>query len=109
MAQFLEYNPLRGTWKEYDRDPLTGVEGVTTKQDLQPVVDYCAEARASGVNDKVGDFSHYAVIPAWLQVELMAKGLKFGRQEDTHRLIKEIETNYPRFKVTNLRHHVRGT
>lgn len=107
MAEFFDYNPHTGTWYEHDVHYPDGQGAITIKQDLGPVVDYCTALRNSGANDKFDKFAHYAVIPAWLQVELLKKGIRFGRQEDTHRLIKEIETNYPRFKVTNLKHHVR--
>lgn len=108
MAEFFDYNPRTGTWYEHDVHYPDGEGAITIKQDLQPVLDHCKDMRNSGVNDKAGDFAHYALIPAWLQVDLLKKGIRFGRQEDTGRLIKEIEQNYPRFKVTNLRHHVRS-
>lgn len=107
VAEFLDYNPHTGTWYEHDYDHATDSVVVTTKQDLQPVLDYAKELRNSGKNDKVGDFGHYAIIPAWLQVELLSRGIKFGRASDTHKLLKIINEEFPRFKVTNLTHNVR--
>lgn len=107
MADFLDWNPVTGTWYEHDYDHGTDSVVVTTKQDLQPVLDYCTDLRNSGANDKVGDFAHYAIIPAWLQVELMSRGIRFGRAEDTQKLLRVINEEFPRFKVTNLTHNVR--
>ena len=104
VAEFFDYNPHTGTWYEHEIHHATGEGAITIKQDSEPVLDFCRDARNSGLNDKFEHFGHYAVIPAWLQVELMRKGV----WKDTSKLIKEIETNYPRFKVTNLKHHVRA-
>lgn len=108
MSKFYDFNVSRGTWYEEDYDHTDDKVIITTKQDLQPVLDYAKEERNSGINDKVGDLAHYAVIPAWLEVELRAKGINIYDKNNTPRLVKEIEQNYPKFKCTNLKHAVRG-
>ena len=110
MAKTYDFNPDRGTWYEYEDDPQTGGLLIHTKQDTQPVIDHATRLRNSGVNDKIrkDDFMHYATIPAGVEVELRAKGLNIYNRNNSKRLIKEIETNYPYLKVTNLKHSVKG-
>ena len=107
MAITKEWNPVTGTWYEEDWNPHTGELTVHTKQDVQPVLDYCKSQRNSGVNDKVGDFAHYATIPATVEVQLKQKGISLHDKNCTPRLIREIETNYPYLKTTNLKHAVK--
>ena len=103
MAEFLDYNPTNGCWYEHDQHLDEGA--VTIKQDVQPVLDYANESRNSGINDKHEIFSHYAIIPASVQVEIARKGIPL---HDMGAWVKEIEQNYPHLKVTNMRHHVRS-
>lgn len=106
MAKTFEYNPTRGTYYEIE-DLTNGDIAIHTKQDAQPVLDHAARLRNSNANDKVGDFCHYATIPAGVEVELRAKGLNIYDKNNTKRLVREIETNYPYLKTTNLRHSVK--
>lgn len=105
MAQFLDYNPHKGTALYYEQDGNTLT--THTMQDLQPALDYTKEMRNSGKNDKVGDFNHYAIITPTMELELRNKGINPYRKEYTARLLKEIDENYPHMKVTNLRHRVK--
>ena len=105
MPQFLDYNPERGTKLYYEQDG--SVLRTHTQQDMQPFLDYTKGCRNDGGNDKVGDFNHYAVIPAWVELELRNKGINIYRKEYTARLLKEIDENYPFCKVTNLTHRIK--
>jgi len=107
MSTFQAYNPNTGTWYEEDYDHQTESVVIHTKQDVQPVLDYAKRQRNSGVNDKVGDFSKYAIIPATVQVQLLQKGINIHKGRQTKELIKEIETNFPHLKVTNLKHAIK--
>jgi len=106
MAEFFGWNPERGVWYEVEDDPQTGGIIIHTKQDIQPHLDWAKKQRASGVNDSGGvrdknDIKHYAHIPTHVELELRQKGLNIYDKNNTKRLIREIETNYPLCKVTN--------
>lgn len=107
MSRNREWNPTTGTWYEEEYDHQTDSIIVHTKQDVQPVLDYAKEQRNSGINDKVGDFALYAVIPATVEVQLMQKGINIHDKNNTSRVVKEIETNFPYLKTSNLKHAVR--
>lgn len=108
MSKFLDWNHHRGTWYEYDYDPQEDKAIVSIKQDIQPVVDYAAKLRNSGKNDKAKSFSHYAIIPAHVEVALKQRGINIHNPNQTKELIKVIETEYPHLKVTNLKHGFRN-
>ena len=103
-----EWNPHTGVWYEEEYDHTTDSIIVHTKQDVQPVLDYAKAQRNSGINDKVGDFAHYAIMPATVIVALKQKGIDIHNKNHTKRVIQEIETNYKYLKTTNLKHAVRN-
>ena len=107
MSEFLGFNKDRGTWYQYDYDVTEDKAVVSIMQDVQPVLDYAKEQRNSGINDKVGDFSRYAIIPAHVEVALRQRGLSIYDQSKTKDLIRVIETEYPYLKTTNLRHAIK--
>jgi len=102
-----QWNAHTGTWYEEDYDATTDSIIIHTKQDTQPVLDYAKAQRNSGVNDKVGEFAHYAIIPAIVQVQMRQKGIDINNKRHYPRVFKEIETNYQYLKTTNLKHSVR--
>ena len=108
MSQFFDYNPDRGTWYEYDYHAPEDKHSITIKQDVEPVVQYATDLRNSGMHDKVGDFSRYAIIPAHVEVALRKKGINIYNRHQTKELLREINQNYPHLKVTNLTHNVRS-
>lgn len=106
MAEFFDYNADRGTWYEADFNE-DGSFVITTKQDVQPVIDHATRVRNSGYNDKkLGDFyfQRYAVIPAQVEVELRKKGINIYDKHQTKEVLKAINKDYPYLKTTN-RHH----
>lgn len=107
MSKFLDFNHQRGTWYEYDYDPQTDTAFVSIKQDVQPVLDRAAQERNSGINDKVGDFSKYAIIPAHVEVALRQRGINIYNPNQTKELLKVINSEYPHLKTTNLTHAIR--
>jgi len=107
MPTFLDYNANRGTWYEEDYDHAEDKYIVHIKQDVEPVLDYARDQRNSGLNDKAGDFSKYAVIPAHVEVELRQKGINIYDQDQTKELLREINSNYPYLKLTNLTHAIK--
>lgn len=108
MAKTYEFNTDRGTFYEIEDDPQSGGLFIHTKQDVSPVVEWAKKQRNSGKNDKVNkqDFNHYAIIPAHVELELRQKGINIYKKENTKRLLKEINTNYPHLKVTNMKHSI---
>jgi len=110
MAKFFKQNLIgvnddRGTWYEYE-DTDDGFL-IHTKQDISPVVDWAKKQRQSGKNDQVGEFNHYASIPAHVELELRAKGINIYDKNCTKDLLREINTNYPWLKTTNLHHEIK--
>jgi hypothetical protein len=109
MAKTYEW-AHNGVWYEIEDDPQNpGQLFITPHQNVKPILDYARDRRNSGENDKVGDFNHYAIIPPVVEVELKKKGIDIRDPASTAKIIKEIETNYPHLKVTNLVHDIRGT
>lgn len=107
MSKFIDYNADRGTWYEEDYDHTTDTLIVHTKQDVEPVLDYARDQRNSGLNDKVGDFGKYAVIPASVEVQLRQRGINMYDHRQTKELLKVINEDYPHLKVTNLTHAIK--
>ncbi|MEM8714157.1 MAG: hypothetical protein AAGE92_00025 [Cyanobacteria bacterium P01_G01_bin.4] len=104
MAKFMDYNPLNGVWTETDHSAHAEVMTISRKQDLEGLLEYTKASRNSGINDRVGEFSHYAIIPTTVQVELHKKGIDVGSPHQTKELMREINQNYPHLKMTNLTH-----
>lgn len=107
MSKFLDYNHNRGTWYEYEYDAQEDKGIVSIKQDVEPVLDYAKEQRNSGANDKAGDFSLYAVIPAHVEVALRQRGINIYNDGQTKDLLKVINKEYPHLKTTNLTHAIK--
>lgn len=104
MPQFFDYNAERGTWYEDDWDHGENKFVLHTKQDVAPVLDYAKDQRNSGINDKVGDFCLYAVIPAVAELQMRERGIDFYNKHQTKEVIRFIEQEAPNLKCTNLRH-----
>lgn len=100
----------------FDIDPLTGlveyieeVDGkvhLTYEQDVAGILDYTKALANEGLPE--GNFKGegwlYAVIPAVVQMQLLKKGINVTDQNDTKRVVDEINQNYPWLKTTH-RHH----
>lgn len=105
MAELIGYNAQRGTWYEHEEDGDKVV--VNIKQDVKPVLDLAKEERNSGINDKVGEFSRYAIIPAHVEVALRRRGINIYSNNQTKELLKIINQEYPYLKTTNLNHAIK--
>jgi hypothetical protein len=108
MPRFFDYNPDNGTWIEDETD-ADGNLTFKTWQDVQPILDRTKEKRNSGQVDKgiKRGFWHYATIPPVVEMELRQKGIKIGNPNQTKELLKEINTNYPYLKNTDLTHNIK--
>lgn len=104
--QFFDFDPLTGVTEYYVTDPLTGKIGIHYEQDVEPLIDFCKAM----VNEQVGDKNFkgegwlYAAIPVVVQMELRKKGIDILDENDTPRLLAEINSNYPWLKTSH-RHH----
>lgn len=87
-------------WRDYTFTDDGKVEVIST-QDVESNLLDCNDIRNNEDVSKrqKSEFYRYASIPCiiWEKFE------KMGITKDSKRLLKEIETNYPYFKTTNLR------
>jgi len=108
MSDFFDWNPDRGTWYEHDFDEQTGKTIITTKQDVQPVIDAAKRKRDSGYVDRgiKKGWWHYASIPAHVEIDLKKRGISIYDQNQTNELLKIIDSEYPYLKNTYKKHRV---
>jgi len=105
MPLLFDYDPITKVSQFFDYDPITDKIHITHEQDVSQFLEEAKRARAEApMKGKVETFSHYAIIPPIVEMELAKKGLRLNDKNCTKRLIQEIETNYPGLKVTNKRH-----
>ncbi len=105
MSKFFDYDSVTGV--RYDTEDEEGDDiTVHASQDLQAVVDRATKIRNSGDADLCikNDFWPYCTIPTWLEIELRNKGINIYDRDCTKDLLREINTNYPKFKYTRLHH-----
>lgn len=108
MAELFDVDPQRGITRYFDYEEDTGLARVRTVQDMEPLLKYTAEMRATrAADEKLRDDDYmcmYALIPTVVQIELMNKGINIHDPSQTKRLVAEIETNYPYLKTTQYHH-----
>lgn len=101
------YDPVTGISTFFDYDEETDRAILKREQDVEGVLKYAAECRRQDTtreNLKRDDyFCLHSTIPALVEVELMKKGMSLGREEDLPKIAREIETNYPYLKCTDLK------
>lgn len=107
-----------------DRDPITGVETwfdydhvkdnavITEKQPVDHILKYCSDLRQiSDERTKVQmkkDWVHYAILPSTVQLEMKMKhGVDPWSKEDEGKRLALINSDYSKFKVTNIMHNVK--
>lgn len=109
MAEFFDINAHRGL-VYHTEDNQDGSITLRTTQNVQPILDHTQKERSSGANDLKGikaGYWKYAMIPAHVELELRKKGIDIYDKNCTKRLIREINTNYPHLKTTNLHHEIK--
>ena len=105
MSEFFDYDPLHGLVYSTDYDEDSGDMIVHSKQDLDPTLKLCEAIRNENAGiPKGAHFWRYCAVPAWLELELRAKGINIHDKNCTKDFLKEINTNYPAFKYTTLSH-----
>lgn len=108
MPEFFSYEPDTGLRYDYDYDDMSGNVSITTTQDVEAVLDYTKALARDGLTDggiKKGWWL-YAKVPAIVQLQMRAKGIKLDDPTATQRIIAEINANYPHLKTTQK--HERG-
>jgi hypothetical protein len=108
--EVFDVDPLRGITRYFDYEEDTGLARIHTVQDVEPLLKYTAEVRATrAADDKLRDDDYmcqYAMIPVTVQLELMKKGINIFNPEHTKKLVQEIEANYPYLKTTGYKHGI---
>jgi len=108
-GEFFDYDPLTGLREHYE-ETADGNIHIHTYQDVQPHLDYAQALRNEGLPDecwKKYGATTYAIIPKILEGALLKKGIDIMNPNDLPRLVYEINTNYPAFKVTDKHHEVK--
>lgn len=107
-----------------DRDPVTGVETwfdydhvkdnavITETQPVGHVLKHCADLRQVSeerTRDQIKkDMVHYAILPPTIQLEMKVKhGIDPWSRADEHKRFALINTDYSKFKVTEIVHNTR--
>jgi hypothetical protein len=105
--EYFSYDPLTGVRTLFDYDEDTDTAIFRREQDVEGVLAFAAECRRQETtrkNLKRDDyFCLHSTIPAMVEVELLKKGLSLNREEDLPKIAREIETNYPNLKCTDLK------
>lgn len=106
MADFFDYDPVTGITYTYEFNEQTGEAHIGYEADSQELLDYNANIKNSGYNDKgiKQGWWLYAKIPPIWQIKLRARGFKLDGSDDTKRLLAEINTHAPALKCTQLNH-----
>lgn len=106
--EFFDYDAVTGITEYFDMDPMTGQVSIRSEENVQPLLDLNLSLRNEGVkNVKGSPIRHYATVPATVILEMMNKGIDFYDRNDFPKVIAEIEANYPKLKVDNMRHSVK--
>lgn len=103
MPEFLDYDPQTGIRYDFDYDEASGNAIIHTSQDVQPVLEYAAAIRNSGVADKgiKESWWHYAYLPLAIMLKMRnEKGINAFDPREQDRVVKEINENYPHLKTT---------
>lgn len=108
MAEVFDVDPLKGITRYFDYEEDTGLARIHTVQDVEPILKYAAEMRATrAADEKLRDDDYmcqYALIPPVVQLELLKKGINIHDPSQTKKLVAEIESNYPYLKTTQYHH-----
>lgn len=105
--EFFSYDPLTGVRTLFDYDDDKDLAVFRREQDVSGVLKYTHEMRTSGKTREMLKQDEYfclhSMIPAMVEVELLKKGLSLSRPDDLPAIAREIETNYPDLKCTDLK------
>lgn len=107
MGNFLHTDVNSGLSYYEDTDEVSGITTIKSMQDVEPVLKRAKQKRDSGTSDKgiAGHMKEYCYLPAGIMLELYKKGINMmnPHPSDWSRFFKEIETNYPQLKTTEMK------
>lgn len=112
MAQFLEYDPLRGL-AQY-QDNYHGHLQIHYRQDVEPILELAKYERLNGLADKHGkdakqDVYLYARIPPVTILEMKYKhGVDIFNRDHLKKALDLINREYPALKCTEKHHAIRN-
>jgi hypothetical protein len=102
MAKTFEYNH-DGSYHIMEDSP----DGllITQAQDVTAALDWAKKQRNHGLNDFGGkrdeELKHYATVPMGAILEMRKEGIDFWNKDHEKAMLKWIERNAPKCKVTN--------
>ena len=93
-------NGIRRDYKFND----DGIVEIHSSQDVKPLLKINKEKRNSeNLTGNIGEFKHYASVPLIVVEYFYKKGLDIFNRDDQKIIQREIETNFPYLKTTNLK------
>lgn len=104
MPIFFDHDPLTGVTETFDYDPVMDRMAISYSQDVSHMLDRMNAIRNNPDIWKDGvknSWALYAQLPTVVQMELINKGFKLDGKDDTKKLFKEINQNYPFLKATD--------
>jgi hypothetical protein len=116
MAQFLDWDPLRGLQQLED---TTGVGGtgklqIHYRQDVEPILELAKYERINGIADKAGkeskqDVYLYARIPPVIILKLKYEyGIDIFKRDHMKRALEVINRDFPALKCTDKLHNIKS-
>jgi hypothetical protein len=107
-----DHDPLSGVTTWFDYDNTNQQSSLTYEQDVTPYLEKAAALRQHPERTKRGikeDFWHYAIVPVGIQYEMLNKhGVNYWDKNDGAKVLKLLNTEYKRFKVTELEHNIKN-
>lgn len=112
MAQFLDYDPLRGL--QQLEDVYDGRLQIHYRQDVEPVIELAKYERINGLADKAGkeskqDVYLYARIPPVIILKLKYEyGVDIFKRDHMKKALEIINRDFPYLKCTDKKHFLRN-
>lgn len=108
MAEFLEYDALRGVSQYVDVDDRNRLQ-VHYQQDVEPILELAKIERNDGLTDSgiKKDLWLYARIPPVVVLALKHKGIDIFNRNHLKRAFQEINQNFPYCKTTEKHHELK--
>ena len=107
----LDYDPISGMSCYMNYDHALEKVILSHEQDVQKALDIAQYLRTDESYTKDGiksDFLHYAIVPATIQLEMKAKhNVDFWDKNQDPQVYGLINTEYSKFKVTEITHALR--
>ncbi len=111
MAQFLDFDPIRGVEQWQDSTYGDNRLQVHYRQDVEPLLDLAKEERNNGLTDQGirDELWLYARIPPVVILKMKYEhGIDIFNKNHLKRAFELINTEYPYLKTTEKHHDLRG-